>query len=114
MQSVLQLQTEVADAIGNEIRLRLTPGSRRASPHVINPDAYEAYLKGRYFIEKWTEEGTRVGRQYFEQAIKIEPHYALACPGLADSYVWGRPRLPPGEVISLEKTAATKPLEFYG
>src|SRR5215469_3164149 len=114
MQSVLQLQTEVADAIGNEVRLRLTPGSRRATPHVINPDAYEAYLKGRYFIEKWTEEGTRVGRQYFEQAIKIDPDYALAYAGLADSYVWGRAGLPPGEALGLAKAAAIKALELDG
>lgn len=114
MQSVLQLQTEVADAIGNEIRLKLTPGSRPASPHVINPDAYEAYLKGRYFIEKWTEEGTRVGRQYFEQAIKIDPNYALAYAGLADSYVWGRVGLPPGEAFGLAKAAAIKALELDG
>ena len=114
MQSVLQLQTEVADAIGNEVRLRLTPGSRRATPHVINPDAYEAYLKGRYFIEKWTEEGTRVGRQYFEQAIKIDPDYALAYAGLADSYVWGRVGLPPGEALGLARAAAIKALELDG
>src|ERR1700730_9300672 len=101
MQSVLQLQIEVADAIGNEVRLKLTPAQRVhvASPPTVDPEAYEDYLKGRYFIEKWTEEGTRVGREYFERAIQKDPNYALAYAGLADSYVWGRVGLPPGEAL---------------
>jgi TolB-like protein/DNA-binding winged helix-turn-helix (wHTH) protein len=94
--SVLELQTDVASAIGNEVRLKITPGQRArlASAHSVNPEAYEAYLKGRYFMEKWTEDGTRIGREYFEQAIQKDPRYALAYAGLADSYVWGRVGLP--------------------
>jgi TolB-like protein/DNA-binding winged helix-turn-helix (wHTH) protein/Tfp pilus assembly protein PilF len=112
MQSVLQLQTEVANAIGNEVRRKLTPGQRVlvASARAVNPEAYEAYLKGRYFIEKWTEEGTRVGREYFERAIQEDPNYAIAYAGLADSYVWGRVGLPPREALRRAKTAATKAL----
>jgi TolB-like protein/DNA-binding winged helix-turn-helix (wHTH) protein/Tfp pilus assembly protein PilF len=114
MQSVLQLQSEVADAIGNEVRLKLAPEPRvhLPNPRVVNPEAYEAYLKGRYFIEKWTEEGTRVGREYFEQAIQKDPNYALAYAGLADSYVWGRAGLPPEEALRRARTAATKALEL--
>ena len=114
MQSVLQLQSEVADAIGNEVRLKLAPGPRvhLPIPRVVNPEAYESYLKGRYFIEKWTEEGTRVGREYFEQAIQKDPNYALAYAGLADSYVWGRAGLPPQEALRRARAAATKALEL--
>src|SRR5215471_18985032 len=114
MQSVLQLQSEVADAIGNEVRLQLAPDQRvrAGKPRAVNPQAYEAYLKGRYFIEKWTEEGTRVGREYFEQAIQKDPNYALAYAGLADSYVWGRAGLPPEEALGLARAAATKALEL--
>ena len=114
MQSVLQLQSEVADAIGNEVRLKLAPERRVHSPNprVLNPEAYEAYFKGRYFIEKWTEEGTRVGREYFEQAIQKDPNYALGYAGLADSYVWGRAGLPPEEALRRARVAATKALEL--
>jgi TolB-like protein/DNA-binding winged helix-turn-helix (wHTH) protein len=114
MQSVLQLQSEVADAIGNEVRLKLAPAQRvhPANPQPLNPEAYEAYLKGRYFIEKWTEEGTRVGRGYFEQAIQKDPNYALAYAGLADSYVWGRAGLPPEEALRRARAAATKALQL--
>ncbi len=114
MQSVLQLQSEVADAIGNEVRLKLAPEQRvhAGNPRALNPEAYEAYLKGRYFIEKWTEEGTRVGREYFEQAIQKDPNYALAYAGLADSYVWGRAGLPPEEALRRARAAATRALEL--
>jgi len=114
MQSVLQLQGEVANAIGNEVRLKLAPEQRvhAGNPRAVNPEAYEAYLKGRYFIEKWTEEGTRVGREYFEQAIQKDPNYALAYAGLADSYVWGRAGLPPEEALRRARAAATKALEL--
>jgi TolB-like protein/DNA-binding winged helix-turn-helix (wHTH) protein/Tfp pilus assembly protein PilF len=114
MQSVLQVQSEVANAIGKEVRLKLAPEQRAqaGNPRPVNPEAYEAYLKGRYFIEKWTEEGTRVGREYFEQAIQKDPSYALAYAGLADSYVWGRAGLPPQEALQRARTAATKALEL--
>ncbi|HXJ88828.1 MAG TPA: winged helix-turn-helix domain-containing protein [Candidatus Binatia bacterium] len=114
MQSVLQVQSEVANAIGKEVRLKLAPDQplQARNPQAVNPEAYEAYLKGRYFIEKWTEEGTRVGREYFEQAIRKDPGYALAYAGLADSYVWGRVGLPPQEALQRARTAATKALEL--
>jgi len=112
--SVVELQTEVASAIGNEVRLKITPGQRArlASAHSVNPEAYEAYLKGRYFMEKWTEDGTTIGRKYFEQAIQKDPRYALAYAGLADSYVWGRVGLPPEEAVQRAKAAASKALEL--
>src|SRR5207247_8822056 len=106
--------SEVADAIGNEVRLKLAPEQRvhPQNPRAVNPEAYETYLKGRYFIEKWTEEGTRVGREYFEQAIQKDPNYALAYAGLADSYVWGRAGFPPEEALRQARTAATKALQL--
>jgi TolB-like protein/tetratricopeptide (TPR) repeat protein len=112
--SILGLQTEVASAIGDEVRLKLTPTQRvrLAKVRAVNPEAYEAYLKGRYFVEKWTEEGTRIGREYFEQAIQKDPNYALPYAGLAGSYVWGRTGLPPEQAVALAKRAATKALQL--
>ena len=114
LESVLGIQTEVASAIGDEVRLKLTAAQRAHRAHlpVVNPEAYEAYLKGRYFMEKWTEEGTRVGREYFQQALQKDPNYALAYAGLADSYVWGRAGLPPGEAVERAKEAANKALHL--
>src|SRR5207245_1419121 len=81
-------------------------------PRSVDPEAYAAYLKGRHFMEKWTEEETRIGREYFEQAIQKDPNYALPYAGLADSYVWGRAGLPPEEAFRRARTAATKALEL--
>jgi TolB-like protein/DNA-binding winged helix-turn-helix (wHTH) protein/Tfp pilus assembly protein PilF len=112
--SVLEVQSEVSSAIGSEIRLHLTPAQRVApvQAHPVNPEAYEAYLKGRYFTEKWTEEGTRISREYFEQAIQKDPNYALAYAGLADSYMWGRAGLPPEEAFRRAGAAASRALQL--
>src|SRR5438132_8702930 len=114
LRSVLEVQTQVASAIGSEVRLKLTPAQRvrLVRTRSVDPEAYEAYLKGRHFMEKWTEEETRIGREYFEQAIQKDPNYALPYAGLADSYVWGRAGLPPEEAFRRARTAATKALEL--
>jgi tetratricopeptide (TPR) repeat protein len=88
MLDILALQRDVARAIAREVKVTLKPTeeTRLASARPVNPGAYEAYLKGRYFWNKWTEEGVRKGISDFEQAIEIDPNYALAYAGLADSY----------------------------
>jgi tetratricopeptide (TPR) repeat protein len=52
----------------------------------VNPEAYEAYLKGRYFWNKRTADGLKKAIDYFNQAIEKDPNYAQAYAGLADSY----------------------------
>jgi serine/threonine protein kinase/tetratricopeptide (TPR) repeat protein len=88
LKDVLTLQREVADAIVREIKVTLTPQEHAllTSSRRFNTDAYEAYLRGRYFWNKWTEDGVRKSISYFEQAIQLDPRYALAYAGLADSY----------------------------
>jgi len=54
--------------------------------HPANPEVYEAYLKGRYHLNKWTVEGFAKGLEYFQQAVDMDPNYALAHAGLAESY----------------------------
>ena len=113
---VLALQGEVAKAIADQVQIKLTPQvtARLASARPVNPEAHEAYLKGRYFWNKRTEEPLKKSIGYFEQAIKKEPEYALAYVGLADSYSilaqWDL--LPPHEAYPKAKAAAVKALEI--
>lgn len=96
LRDVLTLQREIARGIAAEIRIRLTPQEqeRLASTRPINPAAHEAYLKGLYWLnqaidEPHEEEVERLHKksfEYFEQAIKFDPNYALAYSRLAGSY----------------------------
>ena len=70
------------------LRMRLTgeDEKRMAKSYTANPEAYQDYLKGRYWWNKRTEEGLNKGIEYFQQAIDKDPSYALAYAGLADCY----------------------------
>jgi TolB-like protein/DNA-binding winged helix-turn-helix (wHTH) protein/Tfp pilus assembly protein PilF len=85
---VLALQNRVSSAIVNEIRIKLTPEDRErlAKAPAIAPDAYEAYLKGRYYWNKRTDENLTRAISYFEEATHTDPNYALAYAGLSDCY----------------------------
>jgi TolB-like protein/DNA-binding winged helix-turn-helix (wHTH) protein len=116
LRDILELQDQVAQDIASEIRVKLTPHERiqLASSGQINPEAHEAYLKGRFFWNKRTEQPLKKSIEYFEQAIEKEPRYALAYVGLADSYSilaqWDF--LPPHEAYPKARAAATKALEI--
>jgi len=88
LKSILLLQSELAQAIARKIKITVTPEeqTRLSSARPVNTKAHEAYLKGRYFINKFTEEAVKKGIEYFEQAIKEDPNYARAYAGLAESY----------------------------
>jgi tetratricopeptide (TPR) repeat protein len=89
LRNILELQAELARSIAENIQLRLTRKQAqmlaRAKP--VRPDAYEAYIKGRYFWNKRTEQGFGKAVEYFQQAIDLDPNYAAAYAGLADSYL---------------------------
>ena len=90
-----QLQQQISQDIASNLRVRLTESEQeRIQRHYsASPAAYELYLKGRFYWDKRTKQGLEQAIQYFEQAIKIDPNYALAYAGLADSYAllddWG-------------------------
>jgi len=87
-QDILSVQDDVALAVAREIQLRLTPQQRmRLTAHVVDPEAHENYLKGRFFWNKRNEEGFRKAVEYFQAAIAKDPNYANAYAGLADAYV---------------------------
>jgi serine/threonine protein kinase/Tfp pilus assembly protein PilF len=88
IENILGLQREIAQAIASEIRITVTPEEQQqlASSRPVNPDAHEAYLRGRFFINKGTEADIKKGISYFEQALSKDSNYALAYAGLAEAY----------------------------
>jgi eukaryotic-like serine/threonine-protein kinase len=89
LRDVLPLEDDVAHAIADEIRIKLTPQEqvRLAWAHPVDPEVQELYLKGRYYWNERTPEALEKGLEYFKQAIAKDPGYALAYAGLADSYI---------------------------
>jgi len=91
----LLMQSELAQAIVSEIRIRLTPQERQhlAGAHPINPDAHDAYLLGNYHSGKRNTAEIAKGIEYFRQAIRIDPTYAEAYAGLVNAdferEIWG-------------------------
>jgi len=118
LRDTLALQSRVASAIADQIRISLTPQEQVAlkSVKVVNPQAYESYLKGRYFWNKRTADGLKVALAYFNQAIDEDSKYAPAYSGLADTYAllgdWQYAVMTPKEAYPKAKAAATKALEL--
>jgi TolB-like protein/DNA-binding winged helix-turn-helix (wHTH) protein len=114
----LAIQQKVARSIANEIKIELTQHEKMvlASPKRVNPESHEAYLKGRYFWNKRTADGLQKAIGYFNQAVDIDPTYAPAYSGLADSYAllgdWEYGVLAPREAYPKAKAAAAKALEL--
>ncbi len=116
LRDVLSLQSDVARAIAEEIKVKVTPGeqARLASGRRVNPEAHEAYLKGRFYWNKRTPEGLTKSLDYFQQAIEKDPNYAAAYAGLADSYgmLADNGFSPPEECYPKARAAALKALEM--
>ena len=115
-QDALALESEVAEAIATEIQVSITAKDReRLRQHrPAAPEALDAYLKGRYFWNRRTEDSLRRAVQYFQQAIAADPTHALAYTGLADSYaLLGSieiDSMPPRKAMPLAKAAASNTL----
>jgi TolB-like protein/DNA-binding winged helix-turn-helix (wHTH) protein/Flp pilus assembly protein TadD len=116
LQDALALQNNVARAIAEQIQVTLNRGEEAAleTSKKVNPEAYDAYLKGRYFWNKRTGEGLKKAVDYFDRAIAADPGYAKAYSGLADSYAlmgdWEYGLLSPRDAFPRAKVAATKAL----
>jgi len=118
LRDTLALQNTVARAIADQIRISVNPREEAAlrNVRVVNPVAYESYLKGRYFWNKRTAESLKVALAYFNQAIDEDSKYAQAYSGLADTYAllgdWQYAVMTPKEALPLAKAAAIKALEL--
>lgn len=90
IRDVLAIQDDVSRAIANNIQIKLTPQeqARLASAYPVNPEAYEAYLEGRYFWEKlWVGPAAiQKAGEYYKLAIEKDPNWALPYSGLAETY----------------------------
>jgi TolB-like protein/DNA-binding winged helix-turn-helix (wHTH) protein/Flp pilus assembly protein TadD len=118
VRDTLTLQEEVARAIATQIRAKLSPEDEASlrNAKAVNPEAFEAYLKGRYFWNKRTGDGLTKAVDYFNLALEKDSAYAPAYAGLADSYAlmgdWEYGVLPPKEGFPKAKEAATKALKL--
>ena len=118
VRDTLALQNQVARAIAEEIRIEVTPREQAAlkSAKKIEPEAYEAYLKGRYLWNRRTGDGLKKAVEYFNQAIAKDPNYAAAYSGLADTYAllgdWQYAVMPAKEAMPRALAAARKALQL--
>ncbi|MEP7037023.1 MAG: tetratricopeptide repeat protein, partial [Acidobacteriota bacterium] len=115
MTNLVALQTEIARDVSNNLQTKLSGADERnlAKSYTENAEAYQLYLKGNYHWNKHTLEDLQKGIEYFNQAIKKDPNYALAYTGLSASYgVLGVNYLPPHEAFPKAKAYAAKALEI--
>lgn len=116
MSDILAVQSEISREISDQLRLRLTGDQqKRITKHYTeNTEAYQAYLKGRYYWNKRTGDDIKKAIEYFNQAISIDPRYALAYAGLADCYlvIPNYSDVPAQEAYLKAKAAALKALEI--
>jgi len=116
LRDILSLQNEIVSAITREVKVQLTPQeeTRLASARQVNPEAYEAYLKGQFHWYKLTRTDLESALKYFELALEKDPEYAPAYAGIA--LVWsGRQQqgfVPATEAMPRRKAAALKALEL--
>src|SRR5213080_3469897 len=113
---IFAVESEIAKTIAETLQARLT-GSEKSSiakTPTVNPEAYELYLKGRFFWNKRTGTDLRKAIEYFNQAIAKDPNYALAYVGLADSYLLlsSYAAVSPAESLPPARSALKKALEL--
>jgi TolB-like protein/DNA-binding winged helix-turn-helix (wHTH) protein/Tfp pilus assembly protein PilF len=113
---LLQIENELGKAIARQVQISLTPQQEMdlSKMRTLNPDAYDLYLKGRFYWNQRTPAGFWKGIESFKQAIEKDPDYAQAYVGLADCYILLGPNdvLPAKEVYPLAKAAALKALQL--
>jgi eukaryotic-like serine/threonine-protein kinase len=113
---IFALQGDLAKEMTSMLRMRLTGEDEKQmmKSYTANPEAYQLYLQGRFWLNKRNEEGTRKAIEFFQRASEKDPTYALAYTGLADSYATpaGFGTVAPNEAYPKAKDAALKALDI--
>ncbi len=113
---VLDLQSNVAEAVAKEIALRLTPREERrlAKRQEVNAEAHLEYLKGKHAAEATSPQAIELSLRHFQRALELDPSFAPAWAGVADCHSTraGRGMAPPAEAIAQARAAAAKALEL--
>jgi adenylate cyclase len=117
MQDIFDVQDEITIAVVESLKLKLFSGQKAAvlKHYTSNPDAYQLYLKGRYYLNKWTKDGLEKAIDYFDQTIEMESRFAPAYSGLADCYgslSCEMLSISPKDAFPKAKLAALKALEI--
>lgn len=117
--NLLSTQRRIASEITNSLQLKLSGAevNKVAKNYTEDAEAYQLYLKGRYYWNKRTEEGATKAIEYYTEAIRKDPAYALAYTGLADAYCslgfsFDVGSLPPNDAMPKAKAAALRALEL--
>jgi DNA-binding winged helix-turn-helix (wHTH) protein/TolB-like protein/Flp pilus assembly protein TadD len=111
---ILEIQDTISEQVVKALTLTLTGAEQKQliKHPTHNPDAYQAYLQGRYFWNKRTQESYKKATAYFDEALQIDPGFALAYSGLADCYLFRSEQLPARESMQKAKDAALKALKI--
>jgi serine/threonine protein kinase/Flp pilus assembly protein TadD len=116
MKDIFDIQEEISLTIVDHLKLKLLTSEKEKllKRHTEDHEAYDCYLKGRYFWYRRYERGMQRGLQYFQQAIEKDPGYALAHVGIADTFgsLGLFSFMPPHQAYSRAKAAAKKALEI--
>lgn len=113
---IFELEDEISRVISEQLRLKLTSGEKKQMTrrYTESPEVYKLYLNGRYHYNKMTGEGMKKAIDYYQQAIAIEPSYAPAYAGLADTFVtlWWYGFVAPDDAVPYARAATMKALEI--
>ena len=117
IQDIFSIQSDIANEIADALQMELTTNQKQTMQirkQTNNPEAYQLYLKGKFFWNKRTAEGLEKAKEYFNQAIELDPGYALGYSGLAATYILlpEYANIPVIEASSKAKALAQKSLEL--
>jgi TolB-like protein/Flp pilus assembly protein TadD len=115
---IFAVEDSISERVVNALTVKLTEYEKKrlTTRHTLSTEAYQFYLKGRYYWNKRTEEALKKGIDCFERAIEVDPNYAPAFGGLADCYTKlgdvGITALPPQEAFAKARVAVLRALEI--
>jgi serine/threonine protein kinase/Tfp pilus assembly protein PilF len=112
---VLAVQRDMSEEISNSLRMKLTGDEKAiiARRTNVSPEAYQAYLRGKYNLNQYREESMRKALEYFRQAIEAQPDYALAYAGLSTAYYGlSNVYMAPNEAMPLARAAAERAVQL--